>query len=130
MTNREMLSAIKNVEPLIEHIESVVFDIIKDTFDYHIHQVEDIEVEGEYVIVWYESLCRGFYGQDEVKIPIKWFDEGFDFKSAYQDFLHKEEERQIKEQEEEEKKQKELQEKKEYDTYLKLKEKYENGENK
>lgn len=67
MTNREILSVIKNNNPLFDHIESVAIGIIKDTFDYHIHHIEDIDVDDEYVIVWYESSYRGFYGQDSVK---------------------------------------------------------------
>jgi hypothetical protein len=130
MTNREILSEIKKVEPLFEHIESVVFDIIKDTFDYHIRSVEDISVLDTHVVVYYENSYGGFYDYDNVRIPIEWFDEGFDYKSAYRELLREAEEKRVKAEAEEKQKQKELQEKKEYDTYLKLKEKYENGENK
>jgi hypothetical protein len=137
MTNREMLSAIKNVEPLIEHIESVVFDIIKDTFDYHIRYVEDISVLDTYVVVYYENSYRGVYEHNGVKIPIEWFDEGFDYVKAYTEFLRKEEAKRkraekarLKRAAETRKRTKELKAKKEYETYLKLKKKYENGENK
>jgi hypothetical protein len=83
-----------------------------------------------YVVVYYENSYRGFYEHNSVNIPIEWFDEGFDYKSAYLELLRKAEEEKKKAEVEEKQKQKELQEKKEYDTYLKLKEKYENGENK
>jgi hypothetical protein len=128
MTNREILSAIKNVEPLFDHIESVVFKIIQDTFDYHIRYIEDISVLDTYVVVYYENSYGGFYEHNSVNIPIEWFNEGFDYKSAYNELLRKAEEEKKKAEAEEKQKQKELQEKKEYDTYLKLKEKYENKE--
>ena len=125
MTNREILSEIKKVEPLFEHIESVVFDIIRDTFDYHICSVEDISILDTHIVVYYENSYRGFYDHDDVRIPIEWLDEGFDYKSAYRELLRKTEEKRVKAEAEEKEKQKKLQEKKEYDTYLKLKEKYE-----
>lgn len=129
MTNREMLSVIKNAEPLFEHIESVAIDIIKDTFDYHIRSVEDISVLDTHVVVYYENSYRGFYDHDNVRIPIEWFDEGFDYKSAYSELLREAEEKRVKAEAKEKEKQKKLQEKKEYDTYLKLMEKYMEMEN-
>jgi hypothetical protein len=123
-----MLSAMKNVEPLYDHIESVAIDIIKDTFDYCIRHVEDISVLDTYVTVYYENSYGGSYDQDSVKIPIEWFDEGFDYKSAYREILREAEEKRIAEEAEKKKKEKELQKKKDYNTYLELKKKYENGE--
>jgi hypothetical protein len=128
MTNREMLSEMKKVEPLVEHIESVAIDIIKDTFDYYIRYVEDISVLDTHVVVYYEYSCRDCYDHDSIKIPIEWFDEGFDYKSAYRELLHKAEEKRIAEEAEKKKKEKELQKKKDYNIYLELKKKYENGE--
>jgi hypothetical protein len=130
MTNREMLSAIKNVEPLFDHIESVAIDIIKDTFDYYICYVEDISVLDTHVVVYYEYPCRDCYDHDSIKIPIEWFDEGFDYKSAYRELLREAEEKRVKAEAEEKQKQKKLQEKKDYETYLKLKEKYGKGQTK
>ena len=130
MTNREMLSEIKKVESLYDHIESVAIDIIKDTFDYYIRYVEDISVLDTHVVVYYEYSCRGCYDHDSIKIPIEWFDEGFNYKSAYRELLREAEEKRVKAEAEEKQKQKKLQEKEEYNTYLKLKKKYENGESK
>lgn len=85
MTNREMLSAIKNVEPLFDHIESVAIDIIKDTFDYHIRYVEDISILDTHVVVSYVYLYNFRDEHKKVRIPIEWFYEGFDYEAAYKE---------------------------------------------
>ena len=85
MTNREMLFKIQGVEPLISHIKKRAEIIITTTFDHYIHSVTDIEVSDTYVKIFY-IYCNDFYsewGIDNVKIPIEWFDEGFDYQSAY-----------------------------------------------
>ena len=83
MTNREMLSALKNAKTIYACIESVAINIIRDTFDYHIRYVEDILVLNTEVVVSYVSSGSGCYENEKVRIPIEWFDEGFDYKSAY-----------------------------------------------
>ena len=87
MTNREMLSVIKNVKSLFAHIESVAINIIKDTFDYHIRYIEDILVLNTHVIVSYVYLYNFRDEHKKVRIPIEWFDEGFDYQSAYKEPL-------------------------------------------
>lgn len=86
MTNREMLSAIKNVKPLISHIKECAKIIITNTFDYYIQNVIDIEVSDTHVEIFYDYCNYKAWGKDSVKIPIEWFDEGFDYESAYKNF--------------------------------------------
>lgn len=83
MTNREMLLALKNAKTIYACIESVAINIIRDTFDYHIRYIEDILVLDTEVVVYYMSSYSGCYEHEEVRIPIEWFDEGFDYKSTY-----------------------------------------------
>ena len=78
-----MLTVIANVKSLFAHIESVAIKIIQDTFDYHARFVEDILVLKTEVVVSYMSSKSGCYEYERVRIPIEWFDEGFDYKSAY-----------------------------------------------
>ena len=87
------------------------------------------------VIVGYEYACRGEWWNEEVIIPIEWFDEDFDYVKAYEKILRKEEanrkraeKARLKRAAEKRKHAKELKAKKEYDKYLKLKKKYENGD--
>lgn len=130
MTNRERLTEIKRVEPIIAHIKKCAKEIIYDTYDYHVTDIIEVVVHAEGV----ELICSGHsYSEtytDCYVIPIEWFDEGFDYKSAYRELLREAEEKRVKAEAEEKQKQKKLQEKEEYDTYLKLKEKYEAVENK
>ena len=135
MTNREMLMVLKNATPSFVHIKEVAEKIISHTCDSRITFVNYIKVKENDVILNYEYSCRGEYGTEEVIVPIEWFDEGFDYVKAYEKILHKEEanrkraeKARLKRVAEKRKKAKELKEKKEYKTYLKLKEKYENGE--
>lgn len=132
MTNREMLMEIKNIAPLLEHIKEVAEKIISHTYDYHIDYVNCIDVNEHDVEVNYAYTCRGEWGNEDVLIPIEWFDEGFDYVKAHEKILRKEEARikraekaRLKRAAEKKKHTKELKEKKEYKTYLKLKKKYE-----
>lgn len=137
MTNREMLMEIKNTAPSLEHIKEVAEKIISRTRDSYIDNVNYIDVKEYDVIVGYEYACRGEWCNEEVIIPIEWFDEEFDYVKAYEKILRKEEanrkraeKARLKRAAEKRKKAKELKAKKEYDKYLKLKKKYENGETK
>lgn len=87
MTNREMLFKIQSVESLIRHIKKRAKVIINNTFDDTIQTVVDIKVSDTYVEIFYDyySSIYDDYGKYNVKIPIEWFDEGFDYKSAYKE---------------------------------------------
>ena len=133
MTNREMLMEIKNTAPSLEHIKEVAEKIISKTCDSYIDNVNYIDVKDYDVVVGYEYAYRGEWCNEEVIIPIEWFDEEFDYVKAYEKILRKEEanrkraeKARLKRAAEKRKKAKELKEKKEYDAYLKLKNKYKN----
>jgi predicted ribosome quality control (RQC) complex YloA/Tae2 family protein len=135
MTNREMLNILKDIETFDVHIKTVIYKIIEDTFDPHICNVDEYEISDDKVIVQYEYYYRGYGAYDVVHIPIDWFNEGFNYVLAYEEQQQKIKKEQEKKEAkrkkraaEKRKKAKELKEKKEYNTYLKLKEKYENGE--
>ena len=137
MTNREMLMKIKDAAPSLEHIKEVAEKIISRTRDIYIDYANYIDVKEYEVVVGYSYSCRGEWGNEEVIIPIEWFDEGFDYVKEYEKILRKEEanrkraeKARLKRAAEKRKHAKELKEKKEYDTYLKLKEKYESKDNK
>lgn len=132
-----MLMEIKNTAPSLKHIKEVAEKIILYTYDSNIENVNYIDVREYDVIVAYEYTCRGEWGNKEVAIPIEWFDEEFDYVKAYEKILRKEEanrkraeKARLKRAAEKRKHAKELKAKKEYDTYLKLKEKYESKDNK
>lgn len=137
MTNREMLMVIKNAASSLEHIKEVAAKIISNTYitntcDHHINHVNYIDVKEHDVVVDYEYKCRYGWGNDEVTIPIEWFDEGFDYVKAYEEMLCKKEENRKraekarrKREAAKKKRAKALKEKKEYETFLKLKKKYE-----
>ena len=120
MTNREMLMEIKKAALLMEQVKDIAHEIVENTFDRHCSSIDDVAVEDTTVKIWYEYECRGEYFNSSVRVPIEWFDEGFDYRAAYKEMRQKEVE------EEKKKKKKKIAEaKKEYETYLKLKEKYE-----
>lgn len=132
MTNREMLMEIKKVEPMFDKLIDVVHEIVESTFDNQCCSIDDLIVGDKTVEVHYEYYCRGEYGHDSVLVPIEWFDEGFDYEAAYKELKQKEAEAEQKKLEAE-KKQKAAAKKatatrkvkKEYEIYLKLKQKYE-----
>lgn len=133
MTNREMIMVIKNAASSFEHIREVAEKIISRTYDSFIEYVNHIDVQKRNVIVNYAYTCRGEWGNEDAIIPIEWFDEEFDYVKAYEEILRKEaakrkraEKARLKRAAEKREKAKELKAKKEYNTYLKLKEKYEN----
>ena len=132
MSNREMLMVIKNAASSLEHIKEVSEKIISNTCDIHINHVNWIDVKEYDVIVDYEYTHSGEWGNNEIEIPIEWFDEGFDYVKAYEKILRKAEanrkraeKARLKRAAEKKKRAKALKAKKEYATFLKLKKKYE-----
>ena len=91
MTNREMLMVIKDAAPSLEHIKEVAEKIISKTCDSFITQVNYIDVQKHDVMVSYDYRCRGEWGNEDVIIPIEWFDEDFDYVKAHEKILRKEE---------------------------------------
>ena len=132
MNNREMLMEIKKVEPMFDKLSNVAYEIVKSTFDNRCCYIDDLIVGDKTVEVQYETHCHGEYGHDYVYVPIEWFDEGFDYEAAFKEMKRKAREAEQKKLEAERKRKAAAKKaaaarkaKKEYETYLKLKQKYE-----
>lgn len=132
MKNREMLMELKKVEPMFDKLIDVAHEIVESTFDSQCCSIEDLIVGDKTVEVLYEYRCRGEYGHDYVYVPIEWFDEGFDYEAAYKEMKRKAAEKEKKKLKAEKKRKAAAKKaaatrkaKKEYETYLKLKDKYE-----
>ena len=131
MKNRKMLMELKKVEPMFNKLSDVACEIVKSTFDDYCCSIDDLIVRDKTVEVVYEYHCHGEYGNESVFVPIEWFDEGFDYEAAYKEMKRKEaEEEKMRIEAERKRKAKArkaaaaLKAKKEYETYLKLKRKY------
>jgi hypothetical protein len=132
MKNREMLMELEKVEPMFDYLADVADEIVTSTFDGYCYSVDDLIVRDKAVEVVYEYYCRGEYGHESVVVPIEWFDEGFDYEAAYREMKRKEAEEEKKIAAAEKKRKAAAKKaaaarkaKKEYETYLKLKQKYE-----
>ena len=134
MKNREMLMELKRVEPMFDKLSNVAYEIVKNVFDDYCTSIDDIIVGDKLVEIVYEYSCRGEYGHESEFVPIEWFDEDFDYEAAYREMKRKEAEAEQKMLEAEKKRKAAAKKaaaarkaKKEYETYLKLKQKYEAG---
>jgi len=134
MKNRKMLMELKKVEPMFDKLSDVAYEIVKNVFDDYCTSIDDIIVGDKTVEIVYEYSCRGEYGHESEFVPIEWFDEGFDYEAAYREIKQKEAEAEQKMLEAEQKRKAAAKKaaaarkaKKEYETYLKLKQKYEAG---
>lgn len=132
MKNREMLMELKKVEPMFDKLIDVAHEIVESTFDDRCCDIDDLIVGDKTVEVQYETHCHGEYGHDYVHVPIEWFDEGFDYEAAYREMKRREAEEEKKIAEAEKKRKAAAKKaatarkaKEEYETYLKLKQKYE-----
>lgn len=127
-----MLMELKRVEPMFDKLSDVAYEIVKSMFDDYCTSIDDIIVGDKTVEVQYEYRCRGAYGHDYAYVPIEWFDEGFDYEAAYIEMKRKAAEAEQKRLAAEKKRKAAAKKaatareaKKEYETYLKLKQKYE-----
>lgn len=134
MKNKEMLMELKKVESMFDKLINVAQEIVERTFDGYCCSIDDLIVGDKTVEVVYEYHCCGEYGHESVLVPIEWFDEGFDYEAAYREMKRKEAEEQKKIAAAEEKRKAAAKKaaakrkaKKEYETYLKLKQKYESS---
>ena len=132
MKNREMLMELKKVEPMFDKLIDVAHEIVESTFDSQCCSIDDLVVGDKTVEVQYEYRCRGEYGHDYVHVPIEWFDEGFDYEAAYREMKRKEAEAEQKKLEATKKRKAAAKRRaaikkanKEFETYLKLKQRYE-----
>lgn len=135
MTNREMLMKLKRVEPMFDKLSNVAHEMIESTFDGCCCGIDDLIVGDKNVEVQYETHCHGEYGHKSVLVPLEWFDEDFDYEAAYWEMKRKEAEEEQKKLEAEQKRKAAAKRRaaikkanKEFETYLKLKQKYEADE--
>lgn len=134
MKNREMLMELKKVEPMFDKLSDIAHKIVERIFDCYCYSIDDLIVGDKTVEVMYEYHCSGEFGHASVLVPIEWFDEDYDYEAACKELKRKEaeEEKKIAEAE---KKRKAAAKKtaakckaeKEYETYLKLKQKYDHS---
>ena len=132
MTNREKIVVLKKVQSCHNEISNLLEQIIEDTFDYHCDRILNFNIGDDSIFVYYDYVCRGEYGRDEVIVPIEWLNEGFDYKEAYKEMRRQEELSRIRKAENEKKRLEKLRkalakqrEEQEYKKYLALKKKYE-----
>ena len=125
MTMLEKLAAIQKVQGYTVDIKAKLKEVIKNTYDYHCTDIEDFTVGCKAIDVTYRYVCRGYGDVDYVDIPVKWLDEGFDYKAAYEEEKRKSEEQRKLAALEEQKKAEAKKERDEKKLYLKLKAKYE-----
>lgn len=132
MKNREMLMELKKVEPMFDKLIDVAHEIVESTFDSKCCSIDDLVVGDKTVEVQYEYRCIGEYGHNYVHVPIEWFDEGFDYEAAYREMKQKEAEAEQKKLEAVKKRKAAAKRRaavkkanKEFEIYLKLKQRYE-----
>ncbi len=125
MTIREKVEAVRNVQNYQVEIEERLKQIIYDTCEDYISGIDNIVIEDDSITVFYRWTCRGETSYDTTVIPIEWLDDGFDYKSAYQEKVRLAQEKAKKEAEAERKREEKRKAEKEYKQYLELKKKYE-----
>ena len=125
MTNREKIEAVRNVQNYTVEIGELLKQIIHDTSEDYIQGIDNFIIDCNSITVYYHWYCRGETTYDEAVIPIAWLDEGFDYKSAYQDKVRLAQEKAKKEAEAKRKREEKRKAENEYKQYLELKMKYE-----
>ena len=125
MNIKEKLDALQNVQDYEVEVKDKLEEIIKDTYDDHCRSVEDIVINDTAIEVTYMYYCRGESDTDYVTIPREWLDDGFDYKTAYEEVLRNAEELRKKAELEEKKREEKRKAEEEYQQFLKLKQKYE-----
>lgn len=103
--------------------------IVKDTYDYHCDGVEgyNFSEDGKTIECHYSYRSYGESDTDWCDIPVRWLEDGYDYMADFEEMRRKSEDERKRREEEERKKVQERKERAEYETYLKLKEKYERG---
>ena len=128
----EKLAKLSEFLDLDAELKAELEPIIKDTYDYCCDGVEDYWFgdDGKTIECRYSYRCRGESDTDWCHIPIRWLEEGYDYKADFEEMRRKSEEERKRREEEEKKKERERKEKAEYEAYLKLKKKYERNSTK
>ena len=105
--------------------------IIRETYDYHIESVGNMEMsDDDTIFVWYTYCCRGCHDGDSCSIPIKWLEHGFDYKTAFAELIEKQRMSAEKEAKAEAIRKEIEKEKRERKEYERLKKKFESEEKK
>ena len=132
MKMRDKIEAVMRVQPYRDEIISKLEEIIKNTYDYFLSDVRDFTIADGIITADYNYACRGEYDMASAGVPVEWLDEGFDYESAYREQVRKAEEKRREAELEQKRKEAaakkaaaEQRAKKEYETYLRLKNKYE-----
>ena len=125
---QEKIAKLNEFLVLDDELKAELEPIIKDTYDSCCNGIEDycFSIDGKTIECHYSYRCCGECDTDWCIIPTKWLEDGYDYKADYEEMKRKSEEGRKRKEEEEKKKEQERQEKAEYETYLKLKEKYGN----
>lgn len=79
------VSAITKTISKYKELEDKVFKIIADTYDCNIDSITGISVDGDNLDVNWDWHCRGYTDCDSKMIPVKWLEDGFDYKAAYEE---------------------------------------------
>ncbi len=124
---KEKLAKLSEFLDLDTELKEELKPIIKDTYDECCWGIEDywFSDDKKTIECYYSYRCRGESDTDYCNIPVRWLEDGYDYKAEFEKMRRKSEEERKRREEEEKKKVQERKEKAEYETYLKLKEKYE-----
>lgn len=89
-------NTIKKTVSKYKELEDKVFKIIAETYDSNIEYVTGINVDGDNLDVNWDWHCRGYIDCDSKMIPIKWLEDGFDYKAAHAEDTAKSRKRKMK----------------------------------
>ena len=123
---QEKLAKLNEFLVLDAELKAELEPIIEDTYDYFCDGIEgyDISEDGKTIECHYSYRCRGGTDTDWCSIPVKWLEDGYDYKADYEEMKKKAEEERKRREEEEKKREQKRKDKEEYETYLKLRDKF------
>lgn len=84
MTMLEKIEELRKVQGFQDELINRLEIIIRDTFDPDCQTVCSIKIIGNEILVKYLQNWRGELEYYSEHIPIKWLEEGFDYKTAYE----------------------------------------------
>lgn len=83
MTMLEKIEELRKVQDFQDELIDRLEIIIRGTSDPDCQTVCGIEIIGDKILAKYLWNLYGEDGYDSERIPIKWLEEGFDYKAAY-----------------------------------------------
>ena len=85
MTMLEKIEELKKVQGFQDELIDRLEIIIRGTSDPDCQTVCGIEIIGDEILAKYLwNWCEGHVGYSSERIPIKWLEDGFDYKAAYE----------------------------------------------